>query len=151
MKTLLLICCLALPCFGQNVLVKFYRDEPNTNLWEKVNGIPPLCISEFQTVSHANAVAGWSTNWTTARFSEHRSTNEVVYNAWYAGVKSNETAVLTINIALLKALLDANQTFLDSVNSGAAISAGVLSNQTVRSARILHQLEPVLRDVYRGQ
>lgn len=72
--------------------MKFYRDEPNTNSWEKINSIPPLCVSTFEFTSLSTIPSGWSTNWTVARFNEHRSTNEVVYNTWYSGVKSIENS-----------------------------------------------------------
>jgi hypothetical protein len=146
----LLLLFLCIPSFGQNVLVEFYRDE-NTNLWEKINNIPPLCISRFEFTPLPTIPLGWSTNWTIARFNEHQSTNQIVYSNWYAGVKAGEAGVLVTNMATLRNLYASNVVFMGLVATNRpAVTPVVLSNQTVTVTRILNQLGPLLRDLYKG-
>jgi hypothetical protein len=155
MRLLLLFLIVSMPCFGQNVLVKFYRDEPNTNLWEKINNIPPLCISAFQSTPLPTIPLGWSTNWTITRFNEHQTTNTIVYNNWYANVRAAEAGVLATNIATLRNLYTSNALFMGMVatNRNAVVFTNNnlnVSNQIVTLSRILNQLGPLLKDLYKG-
>lgn len=144
---LILICS---TCFAQNVLVKFYRDLPPT-IWENTNGVPQLTIAEFEFTPSSSFSAPWSTNWTEARFNQHRTTNEPLYNAWYAQVKAAEQGVFLTNIVILRNLYSSNSAFLGIVATNRpAVTTLALSNQTVTISRILNQLRPSLQDMYKG-
>jgi hypothetical protein len=147
MRTILIVICSCLPVFGQNVLVRFAKDCPPCP--ESTNGCPALTVIGFNYTASGTFTAPWSTNWTVARFNQHQSTNEPLYDAWYAGVQSNRLFQINQTLTTLNNLYQTNINFMGLVATNRpAITVTVLSNQTVTVTRILNQLAPLLKDLY---
>lgn len=85
------------------------------------------------------------------RYSEYTNWYQTVWIPFDALQKSNNNFTVTNNIGVLNLLFNANANFVDLVNSGTTIGPVLQSNQVVRSARILKQLEPILKNLYLGE
>lgn len=142
---------ISLSCLGENVLVLFYRDLPDTNVWEKLNGIPPLCIADSRSTLITSIPPGWSTNWTREQVHAHSVIMAPQYQSWYSQVKASEQASFLTNIVILRNQFASNQVFLGNVATNRpAVTTLALSNQTVTISRILNQIRPLLSDMYKG-